>query len=56
MNTRNYFSPFLSNLQKIIFGKNEVIREILLAFLCQGHVLLKAFPGVGKTTLSLAFA
>ena len=56
MNTRNHFSPFLSNLQKIIFGKNEVIREILLAFLCQGHVLLKDFPGVGKTTLSLAFA
>lgn len=41
---------------QVILGKEEVIREIMLAFLAGGHVLLEDIPGVGKTTLALAFS
>src|SRR5699024_9502982 len=34
----------------------KVTEEVLLAFLADGHVLLKDIPGVGKTTLALAFS
>lgn len=37
--------------EKIIFGKSEQIRLIVLAVLSGGHVLLEDLPGVGKTTL-----
>ena len=37
-------------------GKEQEIREIMLAFLANGHVLLEDIPGVGKITLALAFS
>lgn len=37
--------------EKIIFGKRQQIRLIIMALLAQGHVLLEDLPGVGKTTL-----
>lgn len=39
-----------------IFGKEQVIRETLAAFLAGGHILLEDIPGVGKTTMALVFA
>ena len=36
---------------KIIFGKEDKIRLIVLSLFSQGHVLLEDLPGVGKTTL-----
>ena len=41
---------------KVIVGKEEVIRRVLTAFLCEGHVLLEDVPGTGKTTLAMTFA
>jgi len=46
----------LNNVQKVIVGKEEVIRLILAAILCEGHVLLEDVPGTGKTTLARALA
>lgn len=43
-------------VRKAIVGKDEVIRKVLTAILAQGHVLLEDVPGVGKTTMALAFA
>jgi MoxR-like ATPase len=43
-------------VRKIIIGKNDVISKVLMAILAAGHVLLDDVPGVGKTTLTLAFA
>ena len=40
----------------VILGKNDIIVKVLTAILAQGHVLLEDVPGVGKTTLALAFA
>ena len=43
-------------VEHIILGKEREIREVVLAFLANGHVLLEDIPGVGKTTLALAFS
>lgn len=40
----------------VILGKEHEIREVLLALLAGGHVLLEDIPGTGKTTLALAFS
>ena len=44
------------NIEKVIVGKREVIDLILAAMVVQGHVLLEDIPGVGKTTLAVAFS
>lgn len=41
---------------KAIVGKDDVIRKVLMAIYAGGHVLLEDTPGVGKTTLALAFS
>ena len=46
----------LAQVNQVILGKREEIREVILAFLANGHVLLEDIPGVGKTTLALAFS
>lgn len=43
-------------VKKVIIGKDEVIRKVLMAILAQGHVLLEDVPGTGKTTLAATFA
>ncbi|SHI14287.1 MoxR-like ATPase [Sporobacter termitidis DSM 10068] len=43
-------------ITKVILGKREVIEKVLMAMLALGHVLLEDVPGVGKTTLTIAFA
>ena len=43
-------------ISKVILGKGQVIRKVLLAILAQGHVLLEDVPGVGKTTMANAFS
>lgn len=46
----------VSEIEKVIAGKREIIEKILLALLADGHVLLDDVPGVGKTTLAIALA
>lgn len=46
----------VKEIEKVIIGKKPVIKKILMTFLAGGHVLLEDIPGVGKTTLSLAFS
>ncbi len=43
-------------VNNIIIGKDDKVREIMLAFLAGGHIMLEDIPGVGKTTLALAFS
>lgn len=43
-------------LKKVIVGKDEVIRKVLMVILAGGHILLEDVPGVGKTTLALGFS
>ncbi len=44
----------LTEVQKVILGKQDVIEKVLMAMLADGHVLLDDVPGVGKTSLAVA--
>ena len=46
----------LDNLKKVIIGKDDVLENVLIALLSQGHLLIEDVPGVGKTTLVKALA
>ncbi len=43
-------------ISKAVVGKEEIIEQVLSAIFAGGHVLLEDVPGVGKTTLALAFS
>ena len=43
-------------VEKVIAGKQACVEKIMMAFLAGGHVLIEDIPGVGKTTLAVAFA
>jgi len=51
-----YSQDILHAVQSVVVGKDMIILKVLLAMLAKGHVLLEDMPGVGKTTLALAFA
>ena len=44
----------LDEVQKVILGKQPVIKKVLMALLADGHILLDDVPGIGKTTLAVA--
>lgn len=46
----------VNEVSKAFVGNTPVVRKILLTMLAGGHVLLEDIPGVGKTTLALAFS
>lgn len=46
----------ISEIKKVIIGKDEIIEKALITILAQGHILIEDIPGVGKTTLALAFS
>jgi MoxR-like ATPase len=49
-------SSLQRNVQSVLLGKEEVVRQVLVALLARGHVLLEDVPGVGKTVLARALA
>ena len=51
-----YAEKIVKNCGRVIVGKDEVIRQIIVSFLCGGHVLLEDVPGTGKTMLFRSFA
>ena len=46
----------LREVRKVIVGKDDVVEKVWISILAQGHVLLEDVPGVGKTTMALAFS
>jgi len=44
------------NINKVIVGKESVIELVLVALLCEGHVLIEDVPGIGKTMLAKTVA
>lgn len=46
----------IQEVQKAVIGKNECVEKIMMAILSSGHILLEDIPGVGKTTMALAFS
>lgn len=52
----NKTEQIMNELKKAIVGKEEILKKVYMAILAGGHVLLEDVPGVGKTTLALAFS
>ena len=46
----------LANMEKVIIGKRHQMTLCLVAYLCEGHILLEDVPGTAKTMLSRALA
>src|SRR3954467_239539 len=46
----------LANVEKVIIGKRQQVTLCLVAYLCEGHILLEDVPGVAKTMLARALA
>lgn len=46
----------LAEVSKAFIGKNEIVKKVLMTIYAGGHILLEDCPGVGKTTLAVAFS
>ncbi len=58
--SNNYYAKQINDIvaevKKAVIGKDAIIIKTLLAILCKGHILIEDIPGVGKTTMALAFS
>jgi MoxR-like ATPase len=46
----------LDEIERAVVGKREVLKLLLMAVLCDGHVLIEDFPGLAKTLMARSFA
>ena len=46
----------IDEVKKVVTGKDVSISKALAAILAGGHILIEDVPGVGKTTLAMAFS
>jgi len=53
---QTFSQKVIDNVERVIIGKREAIEMMLVALLCEGHLLLEDVPGVGKTMLARALA
>ena len=49
-------NDIIANIQRVIVGKDDVLKLAMTALLCEGHILFDDVPGTGKTTLARAIA
>jgi MoxR-like ATPase len=53
---KTYCDSILDEVGKVIVGKREVTERVMLAVLCEGHVLFEDYPGLAKTLMANTFA
>jgi MoxR-like ATPase len=51
-----FIKIIIDNVEKVIVGKRDAIELLMVALLCEGHVLIEDVPGVGKTMLARSIA
>lgn len=49
-------NAIMTEIGRVIKGKDEIIEKVLAAIIAGGHILLEDIPGVGKTTLALTIS
>ncbi|MBT5868477.1 MAG: ATPase, partial [Nitrospinaceae bacterium] len=47
--TQDRLSRLKNNIERVIFGKSEIIDFAITCLLARGHLLIEDVPGVGKT-------
>jgi MoxR-like ATPase len=53
---RKIIRDMISECQKVIVGKTNLIEDLIVALLSEGHVILEGVPGVAKTTIGKTFS
>ena len=53
---QTFVNQVIDNIEKVIIGKRDAIEMVMVALLCEGHVLLEDVPGSGKTMLARSIA
>lgn len=49
-------NALIDNIEKVIVGKRDSVKLLIVGLLTNGHILIEDVPGTGKTTLALAVA
>ncbi len=53
---QEFAARIIDNVESVIIGKRDIVELLMVALLCEGHVLIEDVPGVGKTMLARAMA
>jgi len=53
---QEFATRVIDNVEQVIIGKRDSIELLMVALLCEGHVLIEDVPGVGKTMLARSIA
>src|SRR5512147_31107 len=53
---QDFANQVMDNVEKVIVGKRAALELVMVALLCEGHVLLEDVPGSGKTMLARSIA
>lgn len=54
--TSELIQRFIGNIERVVYGKHEVVKLCVAGLLARGHILIEDVPGIGKTTIAQAIA